>query len=358
MKLNVLGMQRGQEEPEISLDEVVERIRAVLNRIKFGGTSRDPLALFIYAVFALAALIWLGTGFYSVQPGERAAITHFGTYSPRPLTTFIGGSGPGLHWYWPSPIGTRYVVSVDEVRRLEVGFRGTAPVPAESLMITGDENIVDVQLLVQFDIKDLELFLFKVVDPDTAIIKAAAESSLRQIIGQRAIDDVLTTEKEVVQDETKRLMQSLMDEYETGIQILEVRLLNVRPPQQVQDAFDDVVRAREDKERFINLAQAYEADVLPRILGKARRITELAEAFKQEQIAKAEGGADRFSSILTEYRKAPEVTRQRLYLEAMEEILPEITKIVLPPQVGDSIIPFLSLTSGGIVEAISETTKP
>lgn len=357
MKFNVLGMQRPQEEPEIRLDEVIERIRAALNKIKIGGSGRDPLSLFIYFIVGLAFLIWLGTGFYSVQPGERAAIRHFGQYTPKAQNAFIGGSGPGLHWYWPAPIGTRNVVSIDEVRRLEVGFRGTTPVPAESLMITGDENIVDIQLLVQFDIKDLQLFLFKVVDPDTAIIKAVAESSLRQIVGQRAIDDVLTTEKEIIQEETKFLMQTLLDDYETGIQILEVRLLNVLPPQQVQDAFDDVVRAREDKERFINLAQAYEADVLPRIAGEARRITELAQAFKEEQIAKAEGQSDRFLAILTEYRKAPEVTRTRLYLEAMEEILPGITKIVLPPQVGDKILPFLPLNSGGI-EAISETTRP
>ncbi|MDA1189372.1 MAG: FtsH protease activity modulator HflK [Chloroflexi bacterium] len=347
MKIQIFGMQRRQEEPEIKLDEILGRIKAWLDRFKLGGSSRDPLGLLIFFIFGLAALIWLSTGFYSVQPGERAAIRHFGTYEPKALGAFIGGSGPGLHWYWPAPIGTRNVVSVDEVRRLEIGFRGSTPVLEESLMITGDENIVDVQLLVQYDIKDLEKFLFAVVDPDDTIIHAAAESSLRQIVGQRAIDDVLTTEKEVVQAETRVLLQALLDEYDTGIRVREVRLLNVRPPSQVQDAFDDVVRAREDKERFINLAQAYEADILPRVNGEARRIRELAEAFKQEQVALAEGQSSRFLSVLEEYSKAPDVTRQRLYLEAMEDILPGITKFIVPPQTGSGILPFLPLTGSG-----------
>lgn len=342
--MKILRMQR-RNEPELKFDEVLQKVRSFGNRFKV-GKGGDALAILIFAIFAVATLIWLGTGFYSVQPGEQAAIRTFGKYAPRAGNAFIGGAEPGLHWYWPSPIGTRDIVLVDEVRRLEIGLRGTTPVPVESLMITGDENIVDVQLLVQYDIKDIEQFLFEVVDPGGVVIKSAAETSLRQVVGQRNIDDVLTTEKEAVQEETKVLLQGLLDQYQTGIRVREVKLLNVLPPSQVRDAFDDVVRAREDKDRKINLAQAYEADILPRANGEAQRVRELAEAFKAEQVANAIGQSERFLSLLEEYRKAPDVTRQRLYLEAMEEILPTIRKVIVPSGSNGNLLQLLPLTDG------------
>jgi len=198
-------------------------------------------------------------------------------------------------------------------------------------MITGDENIVDAQLLVQFDIKDAAEFLFKVVDPDGITMRDVAETVLREVVGERDIDDVLTTEKEAVQADTKRGMQLLLDQYETGINIRDVKLQAVNPPSQVQDAFDDVVRAKEDKERIINLADAYEEDILPRARGEAARLIEAAEAFKAQRVNLATGQAERFKAILSEYRKAPGITRQRLYLEAMEEILPGVTKFIVDP---------------------------
>jgi membrane protease subunit HflK len=344
--MKVLRMQR-REEPELKFDEVLQKVRSFGNRFKI-GKGGDALAILIFAIFAVAALIWLGTGFYSVQPGEQAAIRTFGKYAPRVGNALIGGSEPGLHWYWPSPIGTRAIVLVDEVRRLEIGLRGTTPVPVESLMITGDENIVDVQLLVQYDVKDIEQYLFEVVDPGGVVMKSAAESSLRQVVGQRNIDDVLTTEKEAVQEETKVLLQGLLDQYQTGIRVREVKLLNVLPPSQVRDAFDDVVRAREDKDRKINLAQAYEADILPRVNGEAQRVRELAEAYKAEQVANAVGQSERFLSLLEEYQKAPDVTRQRLYLEAMEEVLPSVHKIIVPSGSGNNLLQFLPLTDGAM----------
>jgi membrane protease subunit HflK len=249
------------------------------------------------------------------------------------------------------------VVFVDSVRQLEVGVAGGNPVLSESLMITGDAdesglageapNIVDVQLLVQYDIKDVEAYLYRVSDPDGQTIKDVTETALRQVIGSRPIDDVLTDKKEDIQAETKLLLQSLLDYYGTGINVREVKLLNVFAPEQVKDAFDDVVRAKEDKARMINLADAYKESILPQARGEAARVTEAAEAYKQERIAIAEGQAERFKAILFEYEKAPEVTRQRLFLEAMEEILPGVKMYIMSGETGSSVLPLLPLTDNG-----------
>ena len=228
-------------------------------------------------------------------------------------------------------------------------------VPVESLMITGDENIVDVQMVVQYRINDLELFLFRVSDPgepargiapgrpEGRTLKDAAEAALRQVVGQRDIDDVLTVEKETVQIETRLLLQQLLDDYSMGIDVTQVKLQNVRPPEQVRDAFDDVVRAKEDRERTINEADAYKEDILPKARGEAAQVTQAAQAFKAAEIAKAEGETARFLSVLEEYRKAPDVTRIRLYLEAMEKVLPGITKFIVGPDTGGNLLQLLNL---------------
>ena len=314
-------MQR-QDEPEVNLEQILERVRAFFGRFKLGGGG-GSIAYIVLGIMVLGVVAWGATGFYTVQPGEEAVLRQFGKLNSL--------AGPGLHWFPPNPIGNRVVVRKDEVRRLELGFRGGTSVPEESLMITGDENIVDVQLLVQFNIKDSAAFLFNVVDPDGITIRDVAETSLRQVVGARSIDDVLTTGKEEVQASTRIQLQRLLDVYGTGINILQVQLQNVNPPTQVQDAFDDVVRAKEDKERTINLASAYEEEILPTARGEAARSIENAEAFKAQRVNEAIGQAERFIAILTEYRKAPDVTRQRLYLEAMEEVLPGVTKFIVDP---------------------------
>lgn len=314
-------MQR-QDEPEVNLEQILERIRAFFSRFSLGGGG-GSIAYIVLGIMVLGVVAWASTGFYTVQPGEEAVLRRFGQFNNL--------EGPGLHWFVPNPIGTRVVVRKDEIRRLELGFRGGTSVPAESLMITGDENIVDVQLLVQYDIKDSADFLFNVVDADGITMRDVAETSLRQVVGARNIDDVLTTEKEVVQADTRVLLQGLLDDYGAGINVLQVQLQNVNPPTQVQDAFDDVVRAKEDKERIINLADAYEEEILPTARGEAARFIENAEAFKAQRVNLAKGQAERFIAILSEYRKAPDVTRQRLYLEAMEEILPGVTKFIVDP---------------------------
>ena len=320
-----------QEEPEVNFDQILERIRNFFKRISFGGGG--GLAYIVLGILAVALVIWLATGVYTVQPGEQAALRQFGKFDRT--------QDEGLHWWWPGPIGARDVVRVDEVRRLELGVRGGTSVLSESLMITGDPdeegdpgeapNIVDVQLLVQYDIKDIFSFLYKAVDPAGVTIKDAAETSLRQVVGSRPIDDVLTDKKEDIQQETKLLLQSLLDKYETGIRVREVKLLSVFAPEQVKDAFDDVVRAKEDKAKIINLADAYKEDILPRARGDARRLEQDAEGFRQQRIAVSTGEAEEFLAVLREFSKAPDVTRQRLYLEAMEDILPGITKFIGDP---------------------------
>ncbi len=337
-----------QDEPEVNLEQILEKIRS-FNPFRRGGDDGEGgggngIAYFVLGLFAVGIVFWLGTGVYTVQPGEEAVIRLMGRY--------YDTTDPGLHWFWPTPIGKRDVVRVDEVRRLEIGVRGSAPIPDEAQMITGDQNIVDVQLLVQYNIKNSQDFLFKAVDPAGLTIKDAAETSLRQVVGQRAIDDVLTIEKEAVQEDTRLKLQELLDLYQTGIRVTEVKLLNVRPPDQVQDAFDDVVRAREDKDRIINLADAYRESQLPLARGDAARLTESAQAFRETRVAQATGQADRFLAVLQEYRKAPDVTRQRLYLEAMEEILPGVTKFIVDADNGGNLLQLLPLNES------TNTTTP
>ena len=318
-----------QEEPEINIDKLIARLKSMFGFLgKDGdgdgkGKGKGIGPTFLFGALSVILLLWLATGIFTVQPGEQAALKLLGQYSST--------KGTGLQWWWPSPIGDRDVVRIDEVRTIEVGIRGDTPVISESIMITGDTNIVDVQLLVQYDIKNLKNYLYKVVSPDGSTLKDAIESSLRQVVGSGPIDDVLTDKKEDVQMATKGKLQSILDKYEAGIRIREVKLLNVFAPEQVKDAFDDVVRAREDKERIVNLAEAYKEDILPKARGQASRMLQEAEGTRQKSISEATGEAESFLAIQQEYEKAKDVTRKRLYLEAMEEILPGISKILGNP---------------------------
>ncbi|MCH2515095.1 MAG: FtsH protease activity modulator HflK [Dehalococcoidia bacterium] len=339
-----------QEETQLSFDEIIERLRASLPKLP--GIGGGGLFGIIFLVMIVIAIVWAGTGFYTVGPDEQAVLRFFGKKS--------GTASGGLHWYYPAPIGKRNVVAVTTTRRLELGFRSGADgftvaqsVTNESLMITKDVNIVDVQAVVQYKISNLTDFLFNVDDPgdadrgipagqpDGRTLRDIAESALRQVVGARNIDDVLTTEKEQVQTEVLLIMRQLAKDYESGIDVLQVLLQNVNPPLEVQSAFEDVVRAREDKERLINLAQAYEASEIPKATGEAAKVTEAAEGFKTGRIARAQGEADGFEAILEGYLLSPDVTRQRLYLEAMEEVLPGVTKFILSDS---GVLPFLPLS--------------
>ena len=339
-----------QEETQLSFDEIIERLRASLPKLP--GIGGGSLFGIIFLVMIVIAIVWAGTGFYTVGPDEQAVLRFFGKKS--------GTASGGLHWYYPAPIGKRNVVAVTTTRRLELGFRSGADgftvaqsVTNESLMITKDVNIVDVQAVVQYKISNLTDFLFNVDDPgdadrgipagqpDGRTLRDIAESALRQVVGSRNIDDVLTTEKEQVQTEVLLIMRKLAKDYEVGIDVLQVLLQNVNPPLEVQSAFEDVVRAREDKERLINLAEAYQASEIPKATGEAAKVTEAARGFKTGRIARAQGEADGFEAILEGYLLSPDVTRQRLYLEAMEEVLPGVTKFILSDS---GVLPFLPLS--------------
>ena len=325
----------------MNLEQILERIRGFFRRFRIRGGG-GGIVLVEFALLVVVAVIWLATGFYTVQPGEQGAIRLLGKFQNVPAE-------PGLHWWFPSPIGTVTIVQVEEVRRLELGLRGDQPFPAESLMITGDLQIVDAQLLVQYDIQQsiltpdgenlqaIEAFLFRVKDPAGAVLKSAAETSLRQVVGLRDISAVLANREEVESD-IKATLQRLLDLYQTGINISVVKLQSVLPPPQVQPAFDDVNVAIEEKQKIINLADAYEADIIPRAEGNARRLLEAAEAFRGQRIALATGQAAKFLSILAEYNKAKDVTRQRLYLEAMEEVLPHVTKAFVDTDTNVNIV--------------------
>ena len=331
-----------QEDPEINIEQIIARIKGLFGGSSAGSNSgssagsskgRSKVPYLIIGVIVLGVIGWFATGFFSVQPGVQAALRMFGKYSDT--------RGTGLQWWWPGPVGAKDIVKVDEIRRLELGVRAGIPVLDESLMITGDPdelgapgeapNIVDVQLLVQYDIKSVKDYLYKVVSPDSFTLKDATETSLRQIVGSRPIDDVLTDNKEIVQIETKSKLQAILDQYQSGIRVREVKLLYVFAPEQVKDAFDDVVRAKEDKARIINLADAYKESVLPQSRGTAAKALQDAEGGRQQDIAVAEGEAQRFLAIQKEYSKSKNVTRKRLYLEAMEDILPSIGKVLGNP---------------------------
>ena len=351
----------GERRPELDPDQIVQNLRqnwdGIRSRLPGGGGSR----LIIFGLILLIILVWLGSGVYTVSPGEQAAVRLFGK--------FQGTEGPGLKWYFPSPVGTRNIENVLETKRMELGFRSNAgaatDVSLESTMITGDLNIVDVRLVVQYKISDLEKFLFRVDDPgdadrdptegrpDGRTLKDATEAALRQVVGQRSIDDVLTVGKEAVQTDTRTQLQSLMDSYDTGIQVETVALQEVTPPNAVRPAFDDVVGARSDKETRINQANAYEQDRVPRAEGAAQQTIRAAEAFKEARIARARGEAAEFLSILAEYSQSRDVTRTRLFLEAMEDILPGVTLFVIDEGAGSGILPFLPLTGDASVPSVS-----
>ena len=317
---------------------------------RVGGGMR--VTLFFGAIVAVL-LVWLATGFYTVDPDEQALVRVFGR------VTNIAGQG--LHWHPPTPIARHDIVKTTQVQRMEVGFRSqpnnvVRTDPVEALMITGDENIVDVEIVVLYRISNISHFILNVRDPgdpDRAIgdrpdgrtLKDVAEVALRGVIGRRPIDDVLTAERGVIEQEVKDEMSLLLNLYESGILIEQVQMQTVKAPDQVQAAFDDVVSAKEDKERLGNEAQAYAADIVPRAQGNAERILNEARAFESQRTNDAEGRAAEFLAILAEYSQAEDVTRERLYLEAMERILPSVKKFVLDNDTSGNLLQFLPLES-------------
>jgi membrane protease subunit HflK len=252
-------------------------------------------------------------------------------------------------------------VTLQQVRELEIGYRGLeggggkAKVLEESLMLTADENIIDIQFAVQYDLKDAEDYLFNNRSPDGSV-KAAAESAIREMVGKSNLDAVLQKDRENVAKATKKLMQDILDRYKSGINILSVSIQNVYPPDQVKDAFDDVNRANQDMQREVNKGQAYANEVIPKARGQAARLLEEANGYKQRVISEAQGNASRFSQILTQYEKAPEVTRSRLYLEAQEHVLSNTSKVLIDQKAGNGNILYLPLDK--LISSQPSTNQP
>ncbi len=284
--------------------------------------------------------LWLFTGVYKVGPDEVGVVRTFGNVSRT--------VGPGLRFHFPYPIETVDTPKVTEVKRIEIGFRSLGKqyrkVDNESLMLTGDENIVDAELIVQYKIKDAVNYLFRFVEPEITV-REAAEAALRTVIGRHTIDEALTDGKFVIQEETKSLLQEILDNYETGILVVAVQLQAVSPPTQVVAAFKDVASAKEDKNRMINQAEGYRNDVIPKARGEAEARISESQGFREARIKRAEGDVAKFKSILAEYKKAKEITRKRLYLEALEEILPDVKKYVVPKGGDGNVLNLLNLTS-------------
>ena len=350
------GNRGGQSGPP-DLDELLGNLQRRLRGL-FGGGSRGgggggqsggggkSLRSFgargVILVVVLVLVGWGLAGIFIVEPAEEGVVLRFGRYHDT--------TGPGPHWA-PYIIDSVEKVNVEQIRRAEIGYRseaGDQSVPPESLMLTRDENIVDVGFAVLYRIKDARNYLFEVRDPDLSL-RQATESAVREVVGRNIMDFVLTDGRAVVAERIRERTQEILDRYETGLLVESVNMQKAQPPNQVREAFSDAVKAREDEERYKNEARAYAADILPRARGEANAMLERAEGYKQRVINEALGDASRFSSVFEEYSKAPEVTRQRLYLDAMQNVLGNSTKVLLDVEGGNNLlyIPLDKLLTGG-----------
>ncbi|WP_075521267.1 FtsH protease activity modulator HflK [Candidatus Pelagibacter communis] len=333
------GFRRGPTPPDI--DEVIKKIQSLLNRFLGGGKGgAKPIIVGLLIIITL----WGLSGLYRVLPDEQGVVLRFGK--------FVNTTQPGLNYHFPYPIESVITPKVTKVNRMDIGFRserdsgfssgGVADVPEESLMLTGDENIVNIDFSVFWVIKDAGNFLFKIQDPE-GTVKAAAETAMREVIARSNIQPILTEGRSVIETETQTIIQKILDEYTSGIQITQVQTQKADPPDQVIDAFRDVQAARADMERSKNEAEAYANDVIPRARGEAQKILQAAEAYKKEVVAKAEGEASRFLAIYNEYAKAKQVTQERMFLETMETVLGDINKIIIDKNSGSGVVPYLPL---------------
>lgn len=307
------------------LDELFRRLRQRFGGNGGGSSSSPPPALWGGLLVVLLAL-WLASGFYVVSEGERGVVLRFGKFASTAM--------PGLRWHVPYPVERVVRVNIGEIRTAEVGYRGSlrdraaTDVALESLMLTADENIVDVKLAVQYRVKDAADYVFKVRDPDLTV-QQVAESAVREVVGKSRMEFILTEGRDAVTQQVVVLLQDTLDRYQIGIDVTSVNMQDAQPPEQVQAAFFDAVKAREDEQRLINEAQAYRNEVIPRARGEAARIVADAEAYEGQIVARAQGESARFSQLAKEYRAAPTVTRQRLYLETMEKVLARTPKVLM-----------------------------
>lgn len=330
---------RRPNQPPPDLDELMRRMQERFSGMFGGGGGKFASLSLLPMALGVVVLLWLASGIYVVAADEEAVVLRFGQHTAT--------EAPGLHWHLPYPIESVEKIPVTRVQRLEIGFRSLAEgrerkIPQESLMLTKDENIVDISFTVQYKIKDAANYLFNITDGEKTV-RDAGEAAIREVIGRTLIDDVLTTKKAEVEVETQKLMQSLLDNYQAGISVTNVKLRDVQPPERVIKEFKDVASAREDRERAKNVAQAYANDIIPKARGEAKKMVLDAEAYRAEIIDRAKGEADRFVSLLKAYQQAPAVTRKRLYLEAMQDVLAKVDKVIIDEKVADRVLPYLPL---------------
>lgn len=338
----------GPEDPLESLRELWEDFRGrMTDRSERGGTPGSGAFNFNpFLIVGIALVLWAASGIYIVGPDERGIVLRFGRV--------VREAGPGPGYHLPYPIEEVFTPSVTQIRKEEFGFRTVSvgpparyrPENAEALMLTGDENIVKLQFIVQYKIKDepggATDFLFNVRDPRESL-RAGAEAAMREIVGSNKIDDALTEGKERIQEEAHARLQEILDDYDVGIRVEALKLQDVDPPDQVSDAFKDVISAQQDKERLINEATGYANDVVPKARGQAAQLINEAQGYKAAKVQDATGQAQRFIALEQEYAKAKDVTRQRLYIETMEDVLGRANKILLDDAAGQQVVPYLPL---------------
>lgn len=300
-----------------------------------GGNGFNPdmkgAGIGVGLIALIIGFLWLVSGFFIVQEGQTGVVMTFGRYSHTTLA--------GFNWRWPYPIQSHEVVNVSQVRTVEVGYRSNVrnKQPRESLMLTDDENIIDIQFAVQYRLKNAADWMFNNRDQEE-LVRQVAETSIREIVGKSKMDFVLYEGREKVALDVSQLMQQIADRYNSGVQVINVTMQNVQPPEQVQAAFDDAVKAGQDRERQKNEGQAYANDVIPRARGAASRLLQEAEAYRSRVVANAQGDASRFKQVLVEYQKAPAVTRDRMYLETMQQIFSNTTKIMVDSKSGNNLL--------------------
>ncbi|OIR04530.1 modulator of FtsH protease HflK [mine drainage metagenome] len=357
--------QRNNDGPP-DLDEVMRDLSRKINALfgKGGGTqpNNEPnragagqMNLPVLPIIAFVVLIWFATGFYIVDQGSLGVVQRFGAY--------VETTEPGPRWHFPYPIETVDVVNMEQVRRLEVGYRsdgdgGKIKQPKEALMLTEDENIIDLQFAVQYKLKNAKDYLFNNRSTDDSVM-SAAESAIREVVGKSKLDDLL---QKGLADTSER-MQAILDSYKTGVKITSVSLQGAQPPEQVQEAFEDVNRANQDNQRQINEGQAYANDVIPKARGAASRLLAEAAGYKLKMENEAKGNTSRFDQILAQYNKAPEVTRERLYLDAQEQILSSVSKVMVDQKAGNSMLylpldKLINATGNAISQPVPSANPP
>ena len=335
------GNGSGTRREPPNIDEAIKNFQKLINKFMPGGKSGGGKPI----IFGLIILIilWALSGLYRVLPDEQGVVLRFGK--------FIKTTQPGLNYHLPLPVERALTPKVTKVNRIDVGFRpasdsgrssGVGNVPEESLMLTGDENIVDINYSVFWVIKDAGKFLFNIQSP-VETVKATSETAMREVIAKNNIQTILTEGRASIEIEVQDITQKILDEYGSGIQVTQVQTQQADPPAQVIDAFRDVQAARADRERSKNEAEGYANDVIPRARGEAEQVLQQAEAYKKEVVAKAEGEASRFLAIYNEYKDAKQVTQERMYLETMEKVLADIDKVIIDKNSGSGVVPYLAL---------------